>query len=197
MLSLLLAALLSSPAQAHGGGTLSGAWRVHTVKSGETIQAFPDALLGGEQNITYGRWLWVFGANSLTIATQLSVEDHDDIEGNEAKATRDAAWAWCQAQITVPLSQNNGHLTLPNRIQTSGHAGRFDSKGEAFVDGTCAIQLTGVAALEIVDNPAESPSGAVTLANEAGSLQIVLVPDGSAATLDRHVKRIEEHLKDK
>ena len=197
MLTLLLAALLSSPAQAHGGGTLSGAWRVHSVQSGQTTQNFPDALLGGDQNITYGRWLWVFGENSLTVATQLSIEDHNDIEGNEEKATRDAAWAWCQAQITVPLSQNNGHLKLPNRIQTSGHAGRFSSKGEAYVDGTCAIQLTGVASLEIVDNGAGAPSGAVTLSNEAKSLQIVLVPDGSAATLDRTVKRIEELLQEK
>lgn len=182
MIALLL--MLSGAAQAHAeGAAILGGWRVESVQTGDTTMTFPAAFRSGGQDVVWGRWLWVFDEGVLTLATQVAIRSKDD-QGTKGKwTTREGAYQWCHAQIAVPAKQADGHIYLPDRVDTEARVGRYGAKGPIAV-GSCNIQLTGMADLTIGSAPEGSPPDAITLKNAKGDLTFLLVPDGRSFDLE-------------
>jgi hypothetical protein len=173
----------SGLASAHPDDATSilGGWRVEQVQNGENTLTFPAAFRSGGQDVVWGRWLWVFDEGMITLATQVAIRNKD-VQGTKGKwTTREGAYQWCHAQITVPAKQDHGTIYLPDRIDTEARVGRYGK--EPIAVGSCNIQLTGMSKLTIGAAPEGSPTDAIGLKNEKGDLSFVLVPDGRSYDL--------------
>ncbi len=181
-------AVLAAPstALAHGAGKLTGMWRVHQMIVDGKTQTFPEAFKTMDERAVWGRQLWVFEEEAITLATQVALRNREDVIDKGSKKTRDAEYMWCQAQATVPLRWVDGHdPALPSMVHI--HASGARTAGKTDVSGACNLDLK-LGDLVQVDNGPGAPKGASTLTNKDESFVVVLVPDGRPAELDDFVE---------
>jgi hypothetical protein len=187
MTALLLIFGLMTPAQAHEGH-IDGAWRVHSVINGEETLSFPDSLATDGKTLVFGRWLWVFGDNKLTMASQ--VLNRTDLgEVNKGKRTVEASdFAWCGTQISVDIGWNKGTMLMPKGVQAETSVARHDKKNKPIAVEKCSVRLNGVQSLTPVRGAEGAPEDAITMVAPGGQLKFVLVRDNIDIDVDALIK---------
>lgn len=178
---------LSSTAVAHEGH-IEGAWRVHSVINGEETLDFPAALETEGKVLVYGRWLWMFGDNKLTLASQV-LNKSDGGETTKGKKTvRADDFAWCATQVSVDIGWSKGTLLLPKGVQAESRVGRYDKKGKPVLVEECNVRLNGVQSLTPVRGAEGAPKDAITMVAPGGQLKFVLVRDSLDVDVDALIK---------
>ncbi len=185
--TLILGALLAQTASAHEGH-IEGAWRVHSVVNGEETLAFPDALQTEGKVLVYGRWLWMFGDNKLTLASQVLNKTDGGETTKGSKTVRADDFAWCATQVTVDIGWSKGTLLLPKGVQAESRVGRYDKKSKPVSVEECNVRLNGVQSLTPVRGAEGAPEDAITMVAPGGQLKFVLVRDNLDVDVDALIK---------